>query len=66
MRQFVVGTGGYGLRPVGTDINSAVQNADTVGVLELSLNSSSYSWDFKKADFVGNGTFSDQGLGQCH
>jgi 3',5'-cyclic AMP phosphodiesterase CpdA len=43
IRQFVVGTGGAGLRPFGSiQPNSEVRNSETWGVLKLTLHPSSY------------------------
>ena len=48
IRQFVVGTGGRELRPFRTTIeaNSEVRNANTFGVLKLTLYPNSYEWKF--------------------
>jgi hypothetical protein len=47
IRQFVVGTGGGSHYTFGTPIaNSEIRNADTFGVLELTLHPTSYSWEF--------------------
>lgn len=64
IRQFVVGTGGTYLRELGEiQPNSEVQNADTPGVLRLTLGSDSYSWTFLSVD---GKTFTDSGTGTCH
>ena len=43
IREFVVGTGGKGLRPINSPIaNSEVQNDNTLGVLKLTLHPSGY------------------------
>ena len=64
MREFVVGTGGAGLRAVGSaQANSEVRNADTYGVLKLTLNPTAYSWQFVPA---AGGSFTDAGSGACH
>ncbi len=64
IRQFVVGTGGKGLRPFG-DIqpNSEVRNSDTYGVLKLRLYSESYDWEFLPES---GGAFIDKGEQGCH
>lgn len=64
IRQFVVGTGGASLRPF-EDIkpNSEIRNADTHGVLKLTLNSTSYDWKFVP---VAGETFTDSGSGSCN
>ena len=47
IREFVVGTGGGGLRPFETNqLNSEVRRADTHGILKLTLNPTSYDWEF--------------------
>src|SRR5205823_756582 len=47
IREFVVGTGGASHDSfVTVQPNSEVRNADTFGVLELSLSPSGYSWQF--------------------
>ena len=63
IRQFVVGTGGADLRPVGTPItNSEVVIDDTHGVIALGLRDGSYDWAFIGVDR----TVGDSGSGQCH
>ena len=64
IREFVVGTGGAGLRPFGPLLaNSVVSRADTFGVLKLVLRPGKYSWQFLPA---AGGTFTDSGRGLCH
>jgi acid phosphatase type 7 len=47
IREFVVGTGGAGLRSFGSiRPNSEVRNSNTHGVLRLTLHPSSYDWQF--------------------
>ncbi|MGL5804626.1 MAG: metallophosphoesterase family protein [Xenococcaceae cyanobacterium] len=64
VRQFVVGTGGkshYGFgKP---EPNSEVRNADTYGVLMLTLHSNSYSWQFVPE---AGKSFTDSGSDKCH
>ncbi|HEY6104116.1 MAG TPA: metallophosphoesterase [bacterium] len=64
IREFVVGTGGrslYGLKE-GED-NSDVFNAETFGVLALTLHPTSYEWRFVR----GPGKdFADSGRAACH
>jgi hypothetical protein len=63
VRQFVVGTGGADLRPVGTPIaNSEVVIDDTHGVIALGLRDGSYDWAFIGVDRIVR----DSGNGQCH
>ena len=64
IRQFVVGTGGVNFHGFGTvKANSEARNADTYGVLELTLHSSSYEWRFVPE---AGGAFTDSGSTACH
>jgi hypothetical protein len=64
LREIVVGTGGESHYKVGAvRPNSQVRNADTFGVLKLTLHSGSYDWRFLPA--YGKG-FTDSGTGTCH
>jgi acid phosphatase type 7 len=64
IREFVVGTGGKNHRPFGTPhANSEVRNADTFGVLKLTLRPGSYDWQFIPE---AGKTFTDSGSGSCH
>lgn len=64
IREFVVGTGGADLRPFETiQPNSEVRNADTYGVLKLTLHATSYDWEFVP---VKGKTFTDFGSASCH
>ncbi|HLK99073.1 MAG TPA: Calx-beta domain-containing protein [Myxococcaceae bacterium] len=64
IRQFVVGTGGTGLRPFGTvKPNSEVREASTHGVLKLTLRANGYDWQFVP---IEGQTFTDTGTGACH
>jgi hypothetical protein len=64
IREFVVGTGGKSHSSVGQpNPNSEVRNADTYGVLRLTLRSSSYDWMFLPE---AGKTFTDFGSGTCH
>jgi hypothetical protein len=64
IREFVVGTGGVALRPFGTiQPNSEVRDAETHGVLKLTLYSESYEWEFVP---VAGKTFTDSGTDSCH
>jgi hypothetical protein len=65
IREFVVGTGGKNshrsfdkAKP-----NSEVRNADTFGVLKLTLHSSGYDWEFVPQ---AGKSFHDSGSGACH
>lgn len=63
IRQFVVGTGGVELKPLGTPKpNSEVFQGTTFGVLRLTLHATSYEWRFQPE--VG-GVFTEVGSGQC-
>ena len=68
IREFVVGTGGrhhyspaYAFGTV--QPNSEVRNAQTFGVLELTLHDGGYDWRFVP---TAGGTFTDAGTGYCH
>lgn len=64
VREFVVGTGGknhYGFGAL--EENSEVGNADTFGVLFLTLHPTGYDWDFVPE---AGGSFTDSGTGDCH
>jgi hypothetical protein len=64
IREFVVGTGGGGLRPFATiAANSEVRNASTFGVLKLTLRAGGYDWRFVP---VAGQSFTDAGSGACH
>ena len=64
IREFVVGTGGRELRPFGTiRAHSEVHNADTFGVLKLTLHPNGYEWKFVP---VEGKTFTDSGTSRCH
>ena len=64
IREFVVGTGGKGLRPIKRTIaNSEVRNDNTFGVLKLTLHPTGYDWKFIP---VAGKTFTDSGSGTCH
>lgn len=67
IRQFVVGTGGKNLTsfPV-VRANSEVRNADTYGVLELTLRPAGYEWKFLPAGSTTGNTFTDSGTVACH
>jgi hypothetical protein len=64
IREFVVGTGGAGLRRFTTvRANSQVRNWRTHGVLKLTLRATSYTWAFVP---VAGKTFKDSGTTVCH
>ena len=64
MREFVVGTGGTSLRPfISVAANSAVRNAQTHGVLKLTLHFGGYDWQFVP---VPGQAFADAGSAACH
>ena len=63
IREFVVGTGGNGLRPFPTiQPNSEVRNDSTYGVLQLTLHATSYDWQFVP---IAGQTFTDAGTANC-
>ena len=63
--QWIVGVGGKSRNGLSTfrRPNSATGTAATFGVLELTLNSGSYGWDFI---VEGNNGFRDAGSASCH
>ena len=64
IREFVVGTGGKNHRPFhASDRNSEVRNADSFGVLKLTLRAHGYDWNFIPE---AGKSFTDAGTGACH
>jgi hypothetical protein len=64
IREFVVGTGGVGLRRfVTTRANSQVRKSTVLGVLRLELKTSSYTWRFMP---VAGSSWTDTGSTACH
>ena len=65
IREFVVGTGGKNShrRFASPEPNSEVRNADTFGVLKLTLHATSYDWEFVPE---AGKSFTDTGHGSCH
>jgi len=65
IREFVVGSGGKNSHRVmgPAQPNSEVRNADTFGVLKLTLHARSYEWEFVPE---AGKTFTDTGSGTCH
>jgi acid phosphatase type 7 len=63
IREFVVGTGGKNHRPFAKpETTSEVRNADTYGVLKLTLLPHGYGWEFIPE---AGKTFRDSGTGSC-
>jgi len=63
IREFVVGTGGNGLRSFPTiQPNSEKRNDTSWGVLKLTLHATSYDWQFIP---IAGQTFTDVGSGNC-
>jgi hypothetical protein len=64
IREFIVGTGGANHTSIeAVQPNSEVRNADTFGVLKLTLHPDRYDWQFIP---VAGKTFSDSGTAICH
>jgi acid phosphatase type 7 len=64
IREFIVGTGGKKhMSLVSIHPNSEVRNADTYGVLKMTLRPSGYDWKFMP---TAGSTFSDSGSESCH
>jgi hypothetical protein len=64
IREFVVGTGGaplYAFLP--PEPNDRVRNAETHGVIKLTLHPDGYDWRFVP---VAGESFTDSGSGECH
>jgi len=65
MREIVVGTGGRSHDPLGLALpNSEERNADTFGVLKLTLTAAKYTWEFIPVN--GEEGYHDSGEGRCH
>jgi hypothetical protein len=65
VRQFVVGTGGAFFTGLGTgfDDNSQAHQNDTYGILKLTLNPTSYAWQFVPE---AGKSYNDSGTTSCH
>ena len=64
VREFVVATGGATLDQTNNHAaNSEAWQASTLGVLKLTLHTTSYDWQFVP---VAGGSYSDFGTGSCH
>jgi len=64
VREIIVGTGGLAHAGFGTIApNSEVRDATSYGVLKLTLDAGSYTWEFVP---VAGSTFTDSGSGVCH
>ena len=64
IREIVVGTGGRSHDPLGLPLaNSEVRNADTFGVIKLTLSPEKYKWEFVPVN--GEEGFHDAGAGVC-
>ncbi len=63
IRQFVVGTAGAPLYPLGQPISNLEAQAATHGVLALTLGAGRYRWQFVP---VPGERFRDSGSGRCH
>ncbi len=62
--QFVVGTGGHSLYPLGpADANSRVRSSKSFGVLRMTLRPGGYDFSFRP---VLSGSFTDSGSASCH
>jgi acid phosphatase type 7 len=65
IREIVVGTGGRSHDPLGLATpNSEQRNADTFGVLKLTLSPVKYTWEFIPVN--GEEGYHDSGEGTCH
>jgi hypothetical protein len=65
IREIVVGTGGRSHDPLGLALpHSEERNADTFGVLKLTLSPTKYTWEFIPVN--GAEGYHDSGEGTCH
>jgi hypothetical protein len=65
IREIVVGTGGRSHDPLGLALpHSEERNADTFGVLKLTLSPTKYTWEFIPVN--GAEGYHDSGQGTCH
>jgi hypothetical protein len=62
IRQFTVGTGGAHLYPLGPAKPNSQVRISEYGVLELTLNNTSFNWRFVSV----NNSVRDSGFGECH
>jgi hypothetical protein len=63
IREFVAGTGGRNHRPFAVPLpTSEVRNADTFGVLKMTLHAGGYEWEFIPE---AGKTFHDSGASSC-
>jgi PKD repeat protein len=63
IREFVVGTGGAGATGFGTTRTNSEARGTTLGVLKLTLDAGTYSWQFLP---IAGATYTDSGSGTCH
>ena len=63
IREFVVGTGGRSHYSLVADARREAGNGGTYGVLKLTLQSNSYTWNFVP---VAGSTYTDSGTTACH
>ena len=64
IREFVAGTGGKNLRPMGPPVlNSEVSSSEAFGVLKLTLRTNGYDWQFIPQ---AGRSFTDSGSADCH
>ena len=65
IREFVVGTGGAGLRTLAPNTlpTTEIRQATSQGVLKLTLGQSAYEWEFIP---IAGQAFTDRGSGTCH
>ena len=64
IREFVVGTGGVGLRPfANVKANSVARNDHTFGVIRLTLHARSFDWKFVAE---ASESYRDAGTATCH
>lgn len=68
IQQITIGTGGVdltGFAKKPSQPSVVTKSNTTIGVLQLELGAGSYTWKFQRADFPGNGRYSDSGTSAC-
>ena len=63
IRQFVVGTGGKAITAIGPLEPNSETNGDDFGVLKVTLNATSYDWEFVP---IAGASYTDSGSEPCH
>ncbi len=67
-QQIIIGTGGRSLTKFAkkpSQPSVVTKSATTTGVLNLQLGAGTYSWEFVRAQYPGNGKYHDSGTATC-